>query len=80
MGPNYETMPTSGEAISDYDVLDHNRPATVVPAHPLPVGGVSNNEFYNAEDHTYAAVNKKAIKKKKQSRDSTGEEENNSSV
>ncbi len=65
MGPNYDTVVTTGDqVISDYDVLDHNSPATIQPEHPPPVGGVSEDQFYNAEDHMYAAVNKEARKKK----------------
>ncbi len=46
-----------GDAI--YDYADRN-PVRIPP----PVGGVNNNEFYNAEDHTYAAVSKKDRAKK----------------
>ncbi len=78
LGPNYDTVVTTGaQVISDYDVLDHNSPATVQPDHPPPVGGVNEDQFYNAEDHMYAAVNKGAKKqKKKESNRSNGEDEN----
>ena len=36
---------------------------------------VREEEFYIAEDHTYAAVNKKAKKKKKPKSDGEGENE-----
>ncbi len=44
-----------------YDYADHEIriKSSSVPDHPPSVGGVSNDEFYNAEDHTYTAVDKK---------------------
>ncbi len=66
LGPNYDTVrvTTSDEGIGDYDVIDHNKPK---PANPPPVtieASMGEEEFYNAEDHMYAAVVKKEKKKK----------------
>ncbi len=59
LGPNYNTVTTSDERIDDYNVLDHNRPK-LKPANPPPVKvEASKDEFFNAEEHMYAAVNKK---------------------
>ncbi len=58
LGPNYNTVTTSDEGIGDYDVIDHNKPK---PANPPPVkveASKSEHEFYNAEEHMYADVNK----------------------
>ena len=69
---NYETDPSVQSEYStlgpQYDVLkrnEHPKIAPYQPDHPPPVDGVSNDEFYNTEVHTYAAVNQKnkAIKK-----------------
>ena len=60
LGPNYNTVTTSDERIDDYDVIDHNRPKPK-PANPPPVtaeASKSEDEFYNAEEHMYAAVTK----------------------
>ena len=61
LGPNYNTATTSNVRIDDYNVLDHNRPKPK-PANPPPVkveASKSEYEFFNAEEHMYAAVNKK---------------------
>ncbi|XP_064397352.1 uncharacterized protein LOC135344154 isoform X2 [Halichondria panicea] len=61
LGPNYNTVTTSDEGIGDYDVIDHNRPRPK-PANPPPVkveASKSEHEFFNAEEHMYAAINKK---------------------
>ncbi len=55
--------------IATYDYADHNqiRVEGSQATNPPPVSGeasVREEEFYIAEDHTYAAVNKKAKKKK----------------
>ncbi len=58
LGPNYDTATTNDEGIGDYDVIDRRKPK---PANPPPVtaeASKSNDKFYNAEEHTYAAVNK----------------------
>ncbi len=60
--------PTQSYTIGDatYDYADHTQiKAVSSPAsdHPPPVGGVSEDQFYNAEDHTYAAMNKGTKKK-----------------
>ncbi len=58
LGPNYNTVTTSDKRIGDYDVLDHNKPKPSTPP-PMKVEAIkSENEFYNAEEHMYAAVNK----------------------
>ncbi len=60
LGPNYNTVTTSDKAIDDYDVIDHKKP-NPKPANPPPVkveASKSDDEFYNAEEHMYAAVNK----------------------
>ncbi len=58
------------EEIATYDYADPNqiRVECSQATNPPPVSGeaiVREEEFYIAEDHTYAAVNKKAKKKKK---------------
>ncbi|XP_064397195.1 scavenger receptor cysteine-rich type 1 protein M130-like [Halichondria panicea] len=58
------------EEIATYDYADPNqiRVERSQATNPPPVSGeaiVREEEFYIAEDHTYAAVNKKAKKKKK---------------
>ena len=58
------------EEIATYDYADPNqiRVELSQATNPPPVSGeaiVREEEFYIAEDHTYAAVNKKAKKKKK---------------
>ncbi len=58
------------EEIATYDYADPNqiRAERSQATNPPPVSGeaiVREEEFYIAEDHTYAAVNKKAKKKKK---------------
>ncbi len=61
LGPNYNTVSTSDEGIGEYAVIDHNKPKPK-PANPPPVkveASKSEDEFYNAEVHMYAAVNKK---------------------
>ncbi|XP_064397483.1 lysyl oxidase homolog 2-like isoform X2 [Halichondria panicea] len=60
LGPNYNTVTTSDEGIDDYDVFDHNRPKPK-PANPPSVkveASKSDDEFYNAEEHMYAAIDK----------------------
>ena len=60
LGPNYNTVTTSDKTIDDYDVIDHYKP-NPKPANPPPVkveASKSEDEFYNAEEHMYAAVNK----------------------
>ncbi len=60
LGPNYNTVTTSDEGIDDYDVLDHNRPKPK-PANPPSVkveASKSDDKFYNAEEHMYAAIDK----------------------
>ncbi len=58
------------DEIATYDYADPNqiRVERSQATNPPPVSGeatMREKEFYNAEDHTYAAVNKKAKKKKK---------------
>ena len=58
------------EKIATYDYADPNqiRVERSQATNPPPVSGeaiVREEEFYIAEDHTYAAVNKKAKNKKK---------------
>ncbi len=58
------------EEIATYDYADPNqiREEYSQSTNPPPVSGeatMREEEFYNAEDHTYAAVNKKSKKKKK---------------
>ena len=58
------------EEIATYDYVDLNkiRVKRFQATNPPPVSGeaiVREKEFYIAEDHTYAAINKKAKKKKK---------------
>ncbi len=58
IGPNYDTVTTSDKGIGDYDVID-KKPK---PANQPPVtaeASKSDDEFYNAEEHMYAAINKK---------------------
>ncbi len=58
LGPNYDTVTTSDEGIDDYDVIDHNKQK---PSNPPPVkveASKSEDEFYNAEEHMYAAVSR----------------------
>ncbi len=59
LGPNYDTtVTTSNEGIDDYDVIDHNKPK---PANPPPVtieASENEDEFFNADEHMYAAINK----------------------
>ncbi|XP_064397191.1 antigen WC1.1-like [Halichondria panicea] len=62
------------EEIATYDYADPNqiRVERSQTTNPPPVSGeaiVREEEFYIAEDHTYAAVNKKAKKKKKPKND-----------
>ncbi len=60
IGPNYDTVTTSNEGIGDYDVIDRNRP-NPKPANPPPVtieASENEDEFHNAEEHMYAAINK----------------------
>ncbi len=57
--PNYSTDGPH------YNVLERNVPPKITlyqPDHPPPVGGVSEDQFYNAENHMYAAINKGAKK------------------
>ncbi len=57
LGPNYDTVTTSD---GDYDVIDHNKQKPK-PSNPPPVKvevSKSEDEFYNAEEHMYAAVDK----------------------
>ena len=58
--------------IATYDYADHNqiRVEGSQATNPPPVSDetiMTEEEFYNTEDHTYAAVNKKAKKKTKNS-------------
>ena len=67
------------EEIATYDYADPNQMKLErsQATNPPPVSGeatVREEEFYNADDHTYAAVNKKVKKKKKKI------SENNSSL
>ncbi len=53
-------MTTSDERIGDYDVIDQNKQKPK-PSNPPPVkveASKSEDEFYNTEEHMYAAVNK----------------------
>ncbi len=62
LGPNYDTVTTSDEGIGDYDVIDHNKPK---PSNPSPVtieASKGEDEFFNVEDHMYAAVVKSVSK------------------
>ncbi len=63
LGPNYNTETTSDERIG---VLDHNRSKPKPkPPNPPPVkveASKGEDEFYNAEDHMYAAINKEKKK------------------
>ncbi|XP_064397290.1 T-cell differentiation antigen CD6-like isoform X3 [Halichondria panicea] len=50
------TVTTSNDGIGDYAVIDHNKPK---PSNPPPVkveASKSDDEFYNAEVHMYAAA------------------------
>ncbi len=61
LGPNYDTATASDEGIGDYDVIDP-KPK---PSNPSPVtveASKGKDEFYNAEGHMYAAINKKKKK------------------
>ncbi len=67
--------------IATYDYADHNqiRVEGSQATNPPPVSDetiMTEEEFYNTEDHTYAAVNKKA--KKKKTKNSEGERKNSS--
>ncbi len=72
-GPDYEDL-TINQPIMDahvmdtYDVIDHNHPRLneAQAANPPPVRdeAIENqDDFHNAEQHIYAAVNKKAKKR-----------------
>ena len=68
------------EEIATYDYTNPNqiRVERSQETNPPPVSGeaiVREEEFYIAEDHTYAAVNKKAKKKKNAESDGEGESE-----
>ena len=78
MGPNYDTV--TRERLDTNDVIDHSQQGSntqpVQEVNPTPVGdetGRNGDDFYNAEEHTYAVVNKK--KAKKTSEDCEGERE-----
>ncbi len=52
------TVSTSDDGIGEYAVIDHNR-SKLKPANPPPVkveASKSDDEFYNAEEHMYAAA------------------------
>ncbi len=66
--PNYDTVVLSNKgAISNYDDVVDLKPK--LPEHPPPVGGVSTpneDQFYNADTHMYAAVDKGARSRKEE--------------
>ncbi len=66
-GPDYEDVSTNQPIISTYDVIGRNQPRSyeAKAANPPPVRdeAIENqDDFHNAEQHLYAAVNKKAKK------------------
>ena len=78
MGPNYDMI--TRERLDANDVIDHSQQGSntqhVQAVNPTPVRdetGRNGDDFYDAEEHTYAAVNKK--KAKKTSEDGEGERE-----
>ena len=78
MGPNYDII--TRERLDTNDVIDHSQQGSntqpVQEVNPTPVRdetGRNGDDFYDAEEHTYAAVNKK--KAKKTSEDGEGERE-----
>ena len=77
MDSNYDTI--GNDRLDTYDVIDHsqrNSNTQVKPANLTPVRDETNkkeDDFYDAEEHTYAVVNKK--KTKKTSEDGEGERE-----
>ena len=67
-GPNHEGVTMHPPVIDTYDVVDHNQPRLneAKAANSLPVRdeAIENqDDFHNAEQHHYAAVNKKAKKR-----------------
>ncbi len=66
-GPNYEDLTTNQPVIDTYDVIGHKQPRLKEDqaANPPPIKDdaiESQDDFHNAEQHLYAAVNKKAKK------------------
>ncbi len=64
-GPNYEDLTTNQPVMHTYDVIGHNQPK-LKAADPPPVRDEAietQDNFHNAEQHLYAAVNKKAKKR-----------------
>ena len=67
-GPNYEDLTTNQPVMDTYDVIGHNqqRLNEAQAVNPLPIKekAIENqDDFHNAEQHLYAAVNKKAKKR-----------------
>ena len=76
--PNYDMI--TRERLDTYEAIDHNEhnsnPQHVQVVNPTPVrdeASKKEDDFYDAEEHTYAVVNKK--KTKKTSEDGEGERE-----
>ena len=84
-GPDYECVTTNQSIIDTYDVIGHNQPrlSEAKAANPPPVRheAIENQDnFHNAEQHLYAAVNKKAKKRSPLPSDKTFAKENDSTV
>ncbi len=67
-GPNYEDLITNQPVLDTYDVIGHNHPRLneAQAANPPQVKDEAietQDNFHNAEQHLYAAVNKKSKKR-----------------
>ena len=63
VGPSFDTIATSSTNIGTYDVIEHSQKNSNMPqaepANPTPVSVEASkrrDDFYNAEQHTYASV------------------------
>ena len=67
LGPTYDMEAANAQYSDSYDYIEHtiNTPQTE-PANPTPSRmETSGNDFYDAEQHTYAVVNANKKKKRK---------------
>ena len=84
-GPAYDMEIANNHGLSTYDCIENtiNTPQTE-PIHPTPVTDEGKrDDFYNAEQHTYAAVNvkhKKKAEKKTSGNDEGGDNGQNAKV